>query len=319
MLGQDQDSVGGGLESSQRFIGSMDEVALYNGVLSATQVKAHYNAAAHVTVVKVAPTNLAWSLNDYDINEGHSTSVSGTFADPGTLDVHTVTINWGDGSPVTYTLPVGDRSFNISHQYLDENLNATPYDTYTVSVSLSDDDSGTGSLAPSLIYGLKSRNGGAVVGSISPTRQYSFSSNGTNFTDIGAVKIGSTNIDADALAYSPTHGLFGYRIHSVANSNAAPTDSTFLSIHPTTAAATPIGGLIAGRVIRAATFDSADRLWVVDRLQNELLQIDPSNGQIVGTPVTITLNGNPANIINDLAVRDDGTFIATDFTVGAVF
>lgn len=108
MLGQDQDSVGGGLESSQRFIGSMDEVALYNGVLSATQVKAHYNAAAHVTVVKVAPTNLAWSLNDYDINEGQSTSVSGTFADPGTLDVRTVTINWGDGSPVTYMLPVGD-------------------------------------------------------------------------------------------------------------------------------------------------------------------------------------------------------------------
>ena len=319
MLGQDQDSVGGGLDPAQRFIGSMDEVALYNGVLSAAQVQTHYNAAAQVTVVNVAPTNLAWSLNDHDINEGQSTSVSGTFADPGTLDVHTVTINWGDGAPITYTLPVGDRSFNISHQYLDDNPTATPFDNYTVSVSLSDDDSGTGSLAPSLIYGLKSRNGGAVVGSISPTNLYSFSSNGTNFTDIGAVKIGSTNIDADALAYSPTQGLFGYRIHSVANSNAAPTESTFLSINPTTAAATPIGGLIAGRVIRAATFDSADRLWVVDRLQNELLQIDPSNGQIVGTPVTITLNGNPSNIISDLAVRDDGTFIATDFTVGAVF
>jgi hypothetical protein len=42
-----------------------------------------------------------------------------------------------------------------------------------------------------------------VVGSIAPTRLYSFNWDGANFTDIGAVKIGTSHIDADALAYSP--------------------------------------------------------------------------------------------------------------------
>jgi hypothetical protein len=101
-----------------------------------------------------------------------------------------------------------------------------------------------------------------------------------------------------------------------------------LSINPTTAAATPISGLISGRVIRAAAFDAADRLWVVDKKRDELLQIDPSNGQIIGAPVPITLNGDPLNKItlnghpldiSDIAVRSDGTFFATNSSAGTVF
>ena len=38
---------------------------------------------------------------DHDQRERQSTTLSGSFTDPGTLDTHTVDINWGDGSPNT--------------------------------------------------------------------------------------------------------------------------------------------------------------------------------------------------------------------------
>ena len=45
VLGQDQDTVGGGFQSSQAFLGDLDEVSLYDRVLGAAEVAAHYAAA----------------------------------------------------------------------------------------------------------------------------------------------------------------------------------------------------------------------------------------------------------------------------------
>jgi hypothetical protein len=44
VLGQEQDSVGGGFESSQAFLGQLDDVALYPTALSAARVQAHRQA-----------------------------------------------------------------------------------------------------------------------------------------------------------------------------------------------------------------------------------------------------------------------------------
>jgi hypothetical protein len=44
VLGQEQDTVGGGFELSQAFLGNLDEVALYPSVLTAAQVQAHRQA-----------------------------------------------------------------------------------------------------------------------------------------------------------------------------------------------------------------------------------------------------------------------------------
>lgn len=72
-----------------------------------------------------------------------------TVDDPGTLDTFSVDIDWGDGSGVqTITLqasPVGSQTFTLTHQYLDDNPTATPSDTYTISASVTDDDTGTDS------------------------------------------------------------------------------------------------------------------------------------------------------------------------------
>ena len=94
-----------------------------------------------VTVNNLAPSGL--SLNSGTINENGVFTLMGSFTDPGTLDVHTVTVNWGEGAPQTVTLPVGARSFTLTHQYLDDNPTVTNQDNYTINVTLADDDSGS--------------------------------------------------------------------------------------------------------------------------------------------------------------------------------
>ena len=48
VLGQEQDSVGGNFDPSQTFVGSLDEVAIYSHVLSASQIASHYDVATAV-------------------------------------------------------------------------------------------------------------------------------------------------------------------------------------------------------------------------------------------------------------------------------
>jgi hypothetical protein len=94
-----------------------------------------------VTVNNVAPSGLV--LNSGTINENDSFTLSGSFADTGTKDAHTVLINWGTGEGTTpLNLAAGVYSFSATHQYLDDNPTGTPSDTNTVTVTVTDDDTG---------------------------------------------------------------------------------------------------------------------------------------------------------------------------------
>ena len=100
-----------------------------------------------VTVNNVAPKNVAVSVDSASIDEAGTVTLTGSFDDPGTLDVHTVTINWGDGSSDTLTLATGERSFSVSHVFDDDGPspgNGTPFDDYTLTVTVADDDLGAG-------------------------------------------------------------------------------------------------------------------------------------------------------------------------------
>ena len=60
-----------------------------------------------------------------------------TFTDPGTLDQHTVTVDYGDGSPVqTVDVELGARQFELTHAFPDAG-------DFTVTVTVADDDLGT--------------------------------------------------------------------------------------------------------------------------------------------------------------------------------
>lgn len=71
-----------------------------------------------------------------------------TYTDPGRLDTHTATVDYGDGTGpqplvLTPTGP-GTGTFDLSHQYLDDDPSNTAQDSYTVTVTIIDDDGGVG-------------------------------------------------------------------------------------------------------------------------------------------------------------------------------
>ena len=92
------------------------------------------NSATHV-VTNLPPTITNVSVSPEPSTEGNVDTVTATFTDPGTADVHTCTINWGDGSPVAAgTVAAG--SCTGTHTYADNG-------SYTVSVTIDDGDGGS--------------------------------------------------------------------------------------------------------------------------------------------------------------------------------
>ncbi|MGN6133949.1 MAG: hypothetical protein ACTHOU_05575, partial [Aureliella sp.] len=89
-----------------------------------------------VEVTNVAPVIL--SLAATSVDENGVVHLTGTYSDVGTEDTHTLTINWGEGVPQTVVVTGG--SFDIPHQYLDDNPTETGSDIFTIGVTLADDD-----------------------------------------------------------------------------------------------------------------------------------------------------------------------------------
>ena len=106
------------------------------------------SASTTVTVDNVAPHTL--SLSAPAIGENQTATLSGSFVDAGSLDAHTVTVDWGDGVVENFVLAVGDRSFSFTHAYPDDDPTATPSDNYNIQVSIADDDGGVGNDSVSL-------------------------------------------------------------------------------------------------------------------------------------------------------------------------
>ena len=101
-------------------------------------------ATAVAKVNNVAPFNVQIQ-SIQPVNENGVASLAIGFNDPGTLDNHTVEVDWGDGTVETISLAVGARNLTANHQYLDDNPTGTPSDVYTVKVRVLDDDLGEGS------------------------------------------------------------------------------------------------------------------------------------------------------------------------------
>ena len=153
-------------------------------------------------------------------------------------------------------------------------------------------------LEPQTIWGLKTHD----PVSQPPTALFRFDSGGTGYAELGTVKLGATEIEADALARSPSGVLFGFQV----NVNGG---SRLLAINPTNAAATVIGPVLANRDIRGACFTLSGRLLAFDNTAPALLEVDPATGQIAGAPVPI--QGGPPNLgsTGDLTQAPDGTLL----------
>jgi VCBS repeat-containing protein len=86
-----------------------------------------------VVVSNVAPALDA--LDDRSAVAGEAVSFNFTFSDPGLADMHSFTIDWGDGEEEDYDLALGMRELETSHTY-------GAASTFTASVTVMDDDGG---------------------------------------------------------------------------------------------------------------------------------------------------------------------------------
>ncbi|NOZ39159.1 MAG: hypothetical protein GXP24_02895 [Planctomycetes bacterium] len=101
------------------------------------------SATTRVTVKNVAPTNLVLVPTRATIFENQTAELALLFRDVGTLDTHTVQVDWGDGSAIEQFEGVSPASpLLLSHQYLDDDPTATLSDVYQVKVTVIDDDGG---------------------------------------------------------------------------------------------------------------------------------------------------------------------------------
>jgi hypothetical protein len=138
--------------SGSSFSFTPDDNGTYVVTLSATDKDGGKGVdQATISVSNVPPVVTKLELSSSSIKENDTVTLSGTFTDPGVLDSHTVTINWGPGeSSTTLNLAPNVLTFSASHQYLDDNPTGTPSDVYAIGVTVVDKDGGSGSGTASL-------------------------------------------------------------------------------------------------------------------------------------------------------------------------
>ncbi len=107
-------------------------------------------AETSVLVNNVAPSNLQVSTAA-TIDENSFAQLQINFDDPGTLDFHSIEIDWGDGTIETLTLPVGERFLLVNHQYLDDMPTGPSEMAYAINVKVTDDDGGVATAETSVL------------------------------------------------------------------------------------------------------------------------------------------------------------------------
>ncbi|HRQ41732.1 MAG TPA: cadherin domain-containing protein [Chloroflexota bacterium] len=97
------------------------------------------SANASVTVTNVPPVLGPVSATPTILDEGESTTLSGTFTEISPLDTFVLTVDWGDGVVEDFNYAAGASNFAETHTYQDN------YDPATIAVTLADDDGGSDS------------------------------------------------------------------------------------------------------------------------------------------------------------------------------
>ena len=163
-----------GRSSSDGIFGAMDDIALYSRALSAAEVAelasspVPTNVSSQIVQVVTTVSDVAPTVSltaPAGISENGTATLAGTISDVGTLDTFTLDLNWGDASSPdnTQSFALGTavltkavdgidwnpvtRVFSVDHKYLDDNPTGTASDSYTIGVTVTDDDTlvGTGS------------------------------------------------------------------------------------------------------------------------------------------------------------------------------
>jgi hypothetical protein len=239
---------------------------------------------ATVTVNNVAPTPGAITISPNPVQINTSVTATGTFTDPGVLDTHTATAQWGDGSSdtsCTVTEPNGSTPGSAScprpSGYAAANV-------YPVTIKVSDGtDTGTSPVDYASVY--------------SPTAQGLFSA-GQRFSNPGTASPSTSGNVTFGLSYKyqgtmPTSDRQFSMDFNAANLHFNATDVTSLVVANSMATLTGTGTITG----RSGTFNflvtgvnGGDiRIQITDSSNNVVYDTQPGAG-ITATPTT-SVNG----------------------------
>ena len=105
------------------------------------------NDSIQVTVENVEPTVEPISLSSSSIDEAESVTVTGTFSDPAlgvSTEIFTGTAVWSDGVVTALSIDGDAGTFSTTRLFLDDHpTTGTPFDLFTVEITINDDDLGT--------------------------------------------------------------------------------------------------------------------------------------------------------------------------------
>ena len=99
----------------------------------------HTGALRQIGVVNVAPSISDIELSPDSVDEASLATLTGRIVDPGTLDTHTVVVDWGDGT-APQTVPNTGHTFTATHVFADDNPSTTARDILPVSIHVTDKD-----------------------------------------------------------------------------------------------------------------------------------------------------------------------------------
>ena len=101
----------------------------FDARITATATNGVENFGASALDVSVVNSDPQISLFEVEslVNEGDTVTLSGVFQDRGTGEEHSVTVDWGDGTVETFTLPAEARSFSFTHRYGNNQPNDAPF------------------------------------------------------------------------------------------------------------------------------------------------------------------------------------------------
>ena len=189
-------------------------------------------ATAGLTVNNVAPT--VGVTTTTPVTEGSAATVTVTLSDVGTLDPHTVTIAWGDGTSGTRAVAAGVTSLTAAHVYADDNPTGTPSDPVTITVSVADDDAGTASATA----GLTVNNAAPAVGvtATSPVNEGGATTVTVTLSDAGVLDAHTVTIawgdgvtGSVALAAGVT-SLTASHVYADDNLTGTPSDAVVITV-----------------------------------------------------------------------------------------
>ena len=276
---------------------------------------------AVVRVFNVAPTNVVLAANS--VTEGGTVTLTGAFRDDGTLDTHTVVIDWNAGrnaggpsegtttlttagpNPAGTTLTYlggGNWRFAATHRYLDDNPTRSASDVYAIKATVTDKDGGVGSggttttvtnAAPVAAFAPSSASAGTQGLALAVT---------ASFTDVGAA-------DTHTFAWTATRNGVPVDLTGVAKTSGVGTPGAPLSLTYTptdggsyvfTLTVTDDDGGVhsASRAVAVALGAGAvqlgGRLIIYGTSGNDDIKVNPGGG---APEIKVKLNGAQATYV----------------------